>query len=68
MMSWKTTVVGWATGTGIVLAQIVALLDDDPDTVFNYALLLAGLAAIGLGTLSRDNDKSSEDAGAKGGK
>jgi len=66
MRSWKTTTCGIlaAVAAGITLVA-VPLLDEDPATVANWGAFGATLAAaIGL-LFARDNDKSSEDAGAK---
>ncbi len=59
--SWKTTLVGWLTGVAIIVPQLIYLLDSDPETTFKLPVLLAGLAAIGFGTVAKDGDKSSED-------
>lgn len=59
--SWKTTLVGWLTGVAIIVPQLIAILDSDPETVFELPILLAGLAAIGIGTVAKDGDKSTED-------
>ncbi len=59
--SWKTTAVGWLTGLTLIIPQLVALLDTDPNTVFDMKLLVAGLAAIGIGTFAKDGDKSTKD-------
>ncbi len=61
LRSWKTTVVGLLTGLTLIVPQLIALLDTDPQTVFDLKILVAGLAAIGFGTLAKDGDKSSED-------
>lgn len=61
LRSWKTTLVGWLTGVAIIIPQLVSVLDSDPETVFELPLLLAGLAAIGIGTVAKDGDKSSKD-------
>ena len=65
-MSWKTTLCGVL---GIVAAAITLLaipvLDSDPATVANWGAFTATLTtATGL-FFARDNDKSSEDVGAK---
>ena len=65
MKSWKTTAAGWLAGLAILFAQAGTLLDDDPNTNPNWELVVAGFAAIGGGTLARDNGVSSEKAGAK---
>ena len=62
--SWKTTL----AGIGVLLAAIGAALhaafDNDPATVINIQEIIAALAGLGL-LSARDNDKSSEDVGAK---
>jgi hypothetical protein len=65
MKSWKSTVFGIGailTATGSILQ---ALFDGNPNTNPDFAPLIAALSA-GLGLLfTRDNDVTSEDAGAK---
>lgn len=66
MKSWKTTTCGIlaAVAAGITLVA-VPLLDEDPATAANWGAFGATLAvAIGL-LFARDNNKTSEDAGAK---
>ena len=65
LKSWKTTAVGWLTFLGTLSACLIAVLDDNPETQAQWNLLFATFTgAVGL-TLARDNDKSSEDTGAK---
>ena len=59
--SWKTTLVGWLTGGVIITTQLIAVLDSDPETVFNMTIFLTGLAALGIGTFAKDGDKSTKD-------
>ena len=65
MKSWKTTTVGIL---GVVIAlctALVALWDGDDATEANWgAVVAAATVAVGL-IFARDNDKTSEDAGAK---
>ena len=66
MKSWKTTLCGVlaAVAAGITLVAL-PLLDNDPATTANWGAFAATLAAaVGL-CVARDNDKSSEDVGAK---
>jgi len=63
LKSWKTTAVGVLTGIGLIVTQLVAVLDGDPATIFDYKVLLAGLAALGIGCLAKDGDKKSTDLG-----
>ena len=65
MKSWKTTALGILAGIGGIITQITALLDGKEEPVFSWDLLLASLAVLGLGAISRDNNVTSEDAGAK---
>lgn len=60
MKSWKTTLCGAiaAAAGGIVAANL------DP-VVTKIAGIVGTIATAALGYFSRDNDKSSEDVGAK---
>ena len=65
--SWKTTVVGILAAVAAAITLIVVpLLDGDPATVpaWGEAIPII-LAALGIGALARDNDKSSESVGVK---
>ena len=67
--SWKTTAAGIAAFVGVLAAQLSALWDTGPGSELTTADwgLVAGAAAIAIGLIfSRDNDKSSEDAGVAG--
>ena len=65
MKSWKTTVAGVLTALLPVLNAVQAFLDNDPLTVPDWGLAVAAITA-GLGLIfARDNNVSSEDAGAK---
>lgn len=63
--NWRTTIVGFFMGLIICATQIIAALDNDPETVFEMGIFLSGLAAMGIGVLAKDGDKSSEDVGIK---
>jgi len=63
--SWKTSALGIIAGIMLILPQVSAVFDNDPETVPQWNGIMAGLAAMGLGIASRDGDKSSEDVGAK---
>jgi len=63
--SWKTTAAGVFVALAAVLTQASAALDGNPETIADWsAVLVAVSAAVGL-FMARDNDVSSEDAGAK---
>lgn len=63
MKSWRTTVLGIIAGLLMVLPEIQDLLTD-PST-FDLEVVLSGLSAMGIGWFARDNNVSSEKAGAK---
>lgn len=63
--SWRTSVPGVAAFLVELVHSGAALLDSDPTTVPNWALLLS-LGAVAFGLLrARDHEVSSESAGAK---
>lgn len=62
--SWKTTAAGIVSGIAIILTQVSYLLDANPETVFSIEAVFAALGVIGIGFFARDNDVSSEKAGA----
>lgn len=62
--SWKTTLAGFLTFIGATYMEINTLLDDDPLTNPTWSVVLfAFLAFLGL-SQARDNDVTSESAGA----
>jgi len=67
--SWKTTLFGilGGIGAGIVSAMAAGIIDPThlPVWLKDVAALCAIAGHVGLGTSARDNDKSSEDVGAK---
>lgn len=63
--SWKTTVTGIATILGAICVALVAQFDNDVATVPNWGGIVTAITA-GIGLISaRDNNVSSEEAGAK---
>lgn len=63
--SWKTMAMGVFTIISTIAGAAVLLLDGDPLTNPNWASVSAAITA-GVGLLAaRDNNKSSEDVGAK---
>lgn len=65
MKSYKTTGAAIAALIVAAAAVISAYVDGDPETVPNWSVAIGiAVASIGL-FFARDNDKSSEDVGAK---
>ena len=65
MRSWQTTLAGVGAIMVALGGAIVAQFDMDPTTAPNWEVAIAAVVA-GFGLLrARDNDKSSEDVGAK---
>ena len=65
MKSWKTTVAGIAGVIAAIATAVQAQFDADPATVPDWAMV-GGLLAAGIGLLlARDNNKTSEQAGAR---
>ena len=63
--SWRTTVAGIGAILVAVGSALSATFDNDPMTVADWGTVVAAIiAGIGLIT-ARDNDVSSEQAGAK---
>ena len=64
--SWKTTLAGVLAIVGAGISMIAnPLLDGNPDTVPQFAEFFSIAAAGLVGLFARDNNVSSEDAGAK---
>lgn len=63
LKSWKTTALGFIGGLMMILPQIQALLDDDPETVFIKSIFMTGLAMMGIGIAAKDGDKTSKELG-----
>ena len=65
MKSWKTTAAGIAAIVAAVALAISHQFDSDPATVADWSPVITALTAgVGL-VLARDNDKTSEQAGAR---
>jgi hypothetical protein len=67
-MSWKTTACGILGLIAAVAVGAKALLDSDPNTTINIGEIIAAILVVApsLGLIfARDNNKSSEEVGAK---
>ena len=65
MKSWKTTAAGIAAIVAAIALAISHQFDSDQATVADWSAVITALTAgIGL-ILARDNDKTSEQAGAR---
>ena len=69
MKSWQTTISGMMAAIGVIVLAASAFFDGDPDTkpVMSEVMASVGVLAgiLGIGWFARDNNKSSEEAGAK---
>jgi len=65
MKSKKTTIAGIIGGLSIILTQVWYALDADPATVMSFEAIIAAFGVLGIGWFARDNDVTSEKAGAK---
>lgn len=63
--SWKTTAGGIVFAVSLISGEVYKLLDDDPKTEPSIAVIIAAIGALGLGVNARDNNVTSEQAGAK---
>ena len=65
LSSWKTTVGGVIAGAVMILQQAQAGLDSDAATVIDWNIVAAAVGIIWMAIAARDNDVSSEKAGAR---
>ena len=57
----KTTVLGVAAALAIVSTQVVALLDADPETIFNWESFWTGGIMAAIGLFAKDGDKTCKE-------
>ena len=62
MNSWRTTTLGIIAGLILILPELQHLLGDAGS--FDLSVLISGLSAMGIGFFARDNNVTSEQAGA----
>ncbi len=63
--SWKTTVGGIVLAVSLISGELYKLFDEDPKTEPSIAVIIAAVGALGIGINARDNNVTSEQAGAK---
>jgi len=63
--SWKTTAASVAALLSLLLTVAKQLLDNDPTTNPDWAVVLPLIFAALTGLFARDDDKTSEEVGAK---
>lgn len=63
--SWKTTVGGVAGFLALAAGAVQAHFDGDPETVAQWGPVIAAIPVVIALFFARDNDVSSESAGAK---
>ena len=63
--SYRTTIIAVLGAITVLSHQAMAVLDNDPTTVFNLDAVFQALAILGIGIFARDNAVSSKSAGAK---
>lgn len=63
--SWRTTLSGVFSGLVLLLGQVQTLLDDDAKTNPEYTVIMAAVGMISMGWNARDEQVTSEQAGAK---
>jgi len=65
MKSWKTTLFGAGGLLAVAVSIVNSLFDGDPNTMPQWDLLIAAAGPAIAALFARDNNVSSEHAGAK---
>ena len=65
MKSWETTLLGVLQFLVVLFTQVSYVIDADPLTVINYGVIISSAVAMIAFIKARDNNVSSEDAGAR---
>jgi len=58
--SWRTTTIGFLGGVDILINELVAVLDTNPETNMSLEAIGVAFAAMGIGYFARDRGVSSE--------
>lgn len=58
MKNWQTTVAGVAGAIAILASQVQAIFDGNPETVYDFSVIVAGLSVLGIGWFSSVDSKS----------
>lgn len=61
--SWRSSVLGIITGVTLLLGEIKTLIDSDPLTNPQYAIIAAAVTGIWMSLQIRDNVVADEQAG-----
>ena len=62
--SWKTTVGGVVVFLSLLFGEIEKAFDDDPKTAINFNVIVEAAGLLFVALSARDNDVTSEKAGA----
>lgn len=62
--SWKTTAAGICGAVALIGGELRDLLDNDPATAFEISVVIAAITMLAGFFSARDNDVTSEEAGA----
>lgn len=63
VVNWKTSLGGFIAAASIVFGEFNLWFDADPETMPDWNLIVAALAALFAALQARDGDKSTEQQG-----